>query len=384
NKKLGTLSSNGSPLLALMSLASQNTDVDAPDVKSMFQPVQAVVPSNLGDHYIGPSNQAYMSALLKLQGTVEQASSAPQLNDTVAAPTLSAAQDAKTTTGQMAQTFNPDKDSDAGVRVDAKTRQLLEDPITNVTALLKGLGPAELNAKGKALCVPWNAMMAKYPFNPASKTDATIAEVNAIFHKPDGALWAFYDANLQKYLVKQGSNYVAAPDAAVKLTEGFVRFFNRSAAFVDAMYQGNTPDPHINYTLKPLASEGIKAVKIELDGQQLTYAGGDAPAKALVWQGSGTHEVRTSAKLGDLELSWGSYDGLWAVYRFFARADKWEPAGGTASTLEWFVRIGSDVNTPITGTTPSIKVQLDMAGAPPVFQKGYLSQLTCVASVATQ
>jgi type VI secretion system protein ImpL len=385
SKKLGTLSSNSSPLLALISLASQNTDVDDPEVKGMFQPVQSVVPANMGDHYIGPSNQSYMSALLRLQGSIEQAVAAPQLTDTVAAPTLSAAQDAQTTTRQMAQLFNPDKDTtDPGLHVDAKTRQLLEDPITSVMGFLRGLGPAELNAKGGALCGQWRALMVKYPFNPQSKVDATIPEVNGLFHKPDGSLWAFYDQNLAKYLVKQGADYVPVQGAGITLTPGFVNFFNRSAHFADAIYAGNTADPHINYTLKPLSSEGIKSVRIELDGQTLNYTGGDATPKALVWQGPGTHGVRAFAKLGDLELSWGSYDGLWAIFRFFARADKWEPPQGNPSTLEWFVRIGNDVNTPITGNTPSIKLQLDMAGSPPVFQRGYLSQFGCSADVAKQ
>ncbi len=383
-KKLSTLSANTSPLLALVSLASQNTDVDSADVKSLFQPVQSVVPPANADRYIAPSNQPYMSALLKLQSSVEQAASAQPLTDATAAPTLSAALDAKTTTGQMAQNFTPDKNAaDAGSKVDRKVQQLLEDPITYVQAFLKGLGPAELNGKGKALCAQWRTLLGKYPFNPNSKVDASMADVNGIFHKPDGALWTFYDANLQKYLVKQGAQYVAVSGSPVTLSDGFVRFFNRSAAFTDAIYAGNTPDPHVGYSLKPLSTEGIKAIRLQLDGQPVTSSGKDGVAKPLVWQGSGAHEAKLFVDQGSGETAWSTQDGLWAIFRLFGQADRMQPEGG-GYRLEWYNRTGQDqhVVTIANGSPLSARFLLDMNGAPPIFQKGYLAQLTCVADVA--
>src|SRR5205085_1440391 len=67
--KLNVLSGNTSTLLALFSLASTNTDVDEPDVKKAFQPVQTVVAPN-ADRFIGPGSQTYMNALLTLQTSV--------------------------------------------------------------------------------------------------------------------------------------------------------------------------------------------------------------------------------------------------------------------------------------------------------------------------
>ena len=381
-KKLGTLSENTSPLLALFSLASQNTDVDAQEVKSVFQPVQAVVPASNGDRLIAPSNQPYMSALLKLQSSVEQAAAAPQLTDTIAAPTLAAAMDAKTTTGSMAQTFTPDKEgADAG-RVDRRTQQLLEDPITSVQALLKGLGPAELNAKGAGFCSQYRALLAKYPFNPSATAQATVADVNGIFLKPDGALWAFYNATLAKFLTKQGSQYVATPGTGLNITPAFLNFFNSAAGFSDTIYAGNTQDPHISYSLKPVASEGFQSVGLQLDGQTFTYSGGDAAAKQFKWQGTGPHEAKATVKFGGgPDLAWSDNDGLWAIFHFFDKAERWQPSGN-GYTLEWVIRIGKDAVKLPSGAPLTVRFQLDMNGAPPVFQKGYLGRMACVATVA--
>ncbi len=176
-----------------------------PDVVKAFQPVQAVVPPN-SDRFVGGPNQAYMNALLQLQTAVEGAAGAQKLDDVVAAPTLKSAADARIVTRQVAQTFR----GDAEGHVDSIVQKLMEDPITSVEALLRRLGPDELNAKGREVCGQYKRLLAKYPFNPnPSAPQATIPDVNGIFAKPDGALWKFYTESLQKMLPKQGSQYVA-------------------------------------------------------------------------------------------------------------------------------------------------------------------------------
>ncbi len=101
-KKLGVLSGNQSPLLALFWLASQNTAVDAPEVANVFQPVQAVVPPSSVDRYIAPPNQGYMNALVTLQASVESVAGQPQGNDAAAAQTLTNATAAKVAARQVA------------------------------------------------------------------------------------------------------------------------------------------------------------------------------------------------------------------------------------------------------------------------------------------
>lgn len=377
-KKLNVLSGNQSTLLALFSLASTNTDVDEPGVKKVFQPVQAVVAPN-SDRLISTPNQPYMNALLALQSSVEQAAAAPQLNDVVADPTLKNATAARTTTRQVAQTFVGDPEG----HVDGMVQTLMEEPITSVEALLKRLGPDELNGKGKELCGQYKRLLGKYPFTAnIAAPQATVADVNSVFAKPDGALWKFYAESLQKLLPKQGAQYVPAGGPGLTLTPGFVNFFNQAAAFSETIYAGGGQDPHITYALKPLPSEGIVSLGLTLDGQSLTYTGGgDAPAKQFTWQGSGTHGAKATVKFGGPDLAWSNNDGLWAIWLFFAKAETWQPAGN-ANNLEWIIRIGKDAVTLPNGKPLTVRFQLDMGGAPPVFQKGYLSKLACVADVA--
>lgn len=375
-KKLNVTSGNQSPLLALFWLASQNTGVDNPTVANAFQPVHVVVPPANVDHYIAPSNQAYMSALVTLQTSLDAAAQTPQPSDAAAAQTMTNATAARVSAKQVAQGFRLDSEG----HVEAITEKLMEDPITNAEALLRKLGPDELNGKGKAMCVPFRALMNKYPFNSNVTVQATAADVNSVFRKPDGALWKFYDESLQKLLPKQGNTYVAAQGGAVTLNPAFVSFFNNAAALSDFLYGGGSQDPHFTYILKPVPTEGIQNVNLQLDGQQMSYSGGAATPKNFVWQASGTHEAKASVKFGETPLTWSNDEGLWAVFRFFDKAEQWHPSG-TGNVLEWILRLGKDPVL-VNGKPLTVRFELDMGGGPQVFQKGYFSHVGCVAEVA--
>ncbi len=378
SQKLTQLSGNQSFLLMLLALASQNTAVDDPNVANIFQPVQAVVPPGSTDRLIAPPNQPYMNALVTLQSSLDAIANRPgPPDDAAAAQTLQNAAQAKVVTRQIAQTFRIDSEG----HLDAGVQKLLEQPITYVEGMLRALGPAELNAKGKAFCATFRTTMVKYPFNPNSTADATLAEVNGLFRKPDGALWMFYDQNLQKLLVKQGDQYTAASAGSVMPNPAFVTFFNAAARFSDAIYAGGAQDPHVKYTLTPEPTEGIQSTNLDLDGQALRYSGKPAPMQ-FTWQGGGTHDAKATVKFGNgPDLTWSSNDGLWAVFRFFGKAERRQPAG-SGESLEWVIRIGKDPVTLPSGKALTVRFTLDMNGDPPVFQRDFFARMGCVADIA--
>ena len=378
--KLNTLSGNQSPLLALFWLASQNTAVDDPKITAAFQPIQTVVPPSSVDRYIAPPNQNYMNALVTLQTSLDGLASSPNPpTEAAAAPTLQQASAARLTTRQVAQAFRIDHEA----HVETTVEKLLADPITYVEGLLRSVGPAELNAAGKGLCSEFRAVTAKYPFNPNATPQATLDDVNKLFKKPDGALWAFYESKLQKVLPRQGGQYVPNTAGGVTVNPAFVSFFTQAAAFGEMLYAGNSPDPHIAYTLKPVPTEGIQNLGLRLDGQSLSYTAGTAPAaKQFTWQGTGAHGVKATVKFGaGPDLTWSSSEGLWAVFHFFDKAERWLPAGN-AHSLDWIIRIGKEEVKLESGNPLTVRFELDMAGGPPVFQKGWLSRLACVSEVA--
>ena len=377
--KLALLSGNQSPLLELFALASTNTAVDDPAIVKIFQPVQSVVPPGSTDRYIAPSNQNYMTALVTLQTSLDAIANQPGApNDAAAAQTVNNAMQAKVNTKQMAQAFNIDADG----HIETNVQKLLEDPITYLDAMLKSVDAGDVNAGGKSLCGGFRPVLNKYPFNPAATSEATLAEVNALFHKPDGQLWSFYEQKLQKVLTRQGAQYVANPSSKVTVNPAFLTFFNAAAAFAETLYADGGSDPHFSYSLKPETMEGVQMFTLRMDGQMLTHnAGTPAPFKKFTWQGSGTHEAVLSVRFGNTDLGFAHGEGLWAAFHLFQQATQSTPSSGV-QVLDWITTTGGRPITLPSGRPLTVRIDLDLGSAPPLFLRGYLSRMTCIQEIA--
>jgi type VI protein secretion system component VasK len=122
---------------------------------------------------------------------------------------------------------------------------------------------------------------------------------------------------------------------------------------------------------------------MNIDGQTMTYSGGNAPFKQFTWPGTTTQGVSLTVKIsGGSPLGFPNYDGTWGVFHYFADADKWQQTGATYN-IEWVLRVagGRPVTAP-SGKPVTVQFDLDTLGAPPILQKGYLSTMQCVSTVA--
>ncbi len=373
--KLMKTSGNQSPLLALFWLASNNTNVDSTKVKEAFDATYKVVPPSDVMQFIGQTNQGYMNALVTLQSGIEQAATAPGGPDpNVANQTLQQAAGAKITTRQVAQSFRIDPEANLHQTV----QKLMEDPITHAEALLRGVGPAELNAKARALCAGFT-FVNKFPFNPVAQAETSLQEVATIFKPKEGTLWVFYESSLRSVLPKQGTQYVAAPGGGLSLNPQFVYFFNQAAKFSDALYPNNAAEPRLSYSLRPMPSDQFTSMTLVIDGQSATFSG-QAGARQYIWP---SRELRLGGKLaGGSEMGLQDRQGLWSTFRFFADADRFEPAGG-GYNLTWVVRQGREAQpVRVGGRELTYRFFLDMGGAPAVFDKNFLASLKCISQAA--
>src|SRR5581483_3599415 len=186
----------------------------------------------------------------------------------------------------------------------------------------------------------------------------------------------FYDQNLSKYLLRQGSRYAPDPSASIHLNPGFVAFFNRAAAFSDMTYQGGSSDPHFSYNVKPVLSDDIESLKLTIDGQTADFTAA-SPAKNFAWQASGAHGVQLTGKYrGGTDFQYATYDGLWAVFEWVGDADSEQ-----GSVFEWRLKAGRGdhpVLSPVTGQPVIVKFNIDN----PIFQKGYFAGMSCTSEVA--
>jgi type VI protein secretion system component VasK len=91
-----------------------------------------------------------------------------------------------------------------------------------------------------------------------------------------------------------------------------------------------------------------------------------------------------SVRFGTQDLGLANGEGLWAAFHLFQLADTQSTASGGVQVLDWVAKTGR-AGQPIllgSGKPLTVRVALDLGTAPPLFQRGYLSRMTCVADVA--
>ena len=368
--KLAILSGgNSSPLLGLLGVVSQNTAVGVPDISAptgVFQPPASVVPppGNSGV-LVAPSNQRYTDALTALQVSMQQVSNTNGKDTNAVNKALQDATTATTTAMGMHGGFLPDHTADQKIAVDKSTLALLLAPIKNAETVLNGAGPDAANGAGKALCQEFKQFAGLYPFNPSSSKEADIKEVT-VFFAPAGSLSKFYDEILKNYVTKSGTDYVPGPSGG-KLNPAFLNFYNHAAHFSEAVY-GQSPQPQLNFTLRPGTMDGMTSVVLDITGQKL--ASGGAPG-AFTWRASDLDQITVT---GD-GLTLLQYHGPWALFHFFNEADKFQN-NGSVSSVSWNPKTAGQPMTKA-GVPVVIRYDVDMHGAPPIFQKGYLQQMRC-------
>jgi type VI secretion system protein ImpL len=369
--KLQLISNPNSPLLALFFTVSQNTAVANPDIAKEFQPAQALVAPDNPDKFVGAGNTTYMNGLIGLQAAVQQVASTPgppSQDPSVVAPIVTASTSAHTAATQTAQAFSIDQQG----HVDQAVLGLMQDPINSVDAVVRGRGAAQANGGGAGFCAAFNQMTSKFPFNPNATAEASASDLTTLLQPGSGALWQFYDASLKPLIVQQGTTYVAAPNAPVKVNPDFLKFFNRVAALSNALYAPGSQG--MPFTVHIIRSAGIQSVSFQLDGQNLS---GSDVSKQFTWSPATSQRAELTANYGSNSLPL-QFSGPWAVFHLLAKG---RPVGGGATEkLDFALEVA---NTPIVVNGTPLVEHLELSGPnASMLVPGGLSGMRCVGTVA--
>ncbi len=378
-QKLAILSGNQSPLLALFSVASQNTDIGVPEVTAIFQPVQLITPAAAKDKLIGDGNAPYINALLALQSSLDQTANAHgPAAEQAAGQAAGNATAARTAARQIAASFNIDQQG----QVHSIVQNLMEAPIAYAEPLLRNFGAAEINLRARAFCAAVRPLLAKFPFAPDATQQASLAEVAALLRPGSGSLWRFYNDALAAVLPRQGNQFVPNPGGSVRLGSGFVTFLNRAEMFSAILFKNDSPEPHVSFTLQPTPSDPFSSVSVSLDGEVIrSTTSGNVVSARIDWPGAG-HEAKLSAGNGGPDVTMvGPYAGPWAVFQLFNAADEWKQ-GPNGYRVGWELATRAQRVTLPGGQSAKIVVQMDNGPAATVLRKGFFAGSQCAGDIA--
>ena len=367
SRKLTLLTGSGAPMLALMWWASQNTSVDVPGVADKFKAVQTVVPPSAAQQYIVQTNQSYNGSLMNLQQAVDRAANKDPSGEQ---STRDNAQSARLSTRQLSATFPPDPEG----HIDQRTEELLLQPIAYLDSLVGG----DLKAGGAGFCAAFNPLTNKFPFNPAAQAEVSLDEFGGIMRPQTGKLWTFYESSLKA--VMPCTNGDCAPQGSTPINPAFVRFIGQLMKFSKAVYGDTGQEANLRYTLKPQATDQVDDFTVGVNGETAPLKGG--ASRQFTWPGAGNRSFRLDLKVaGGSQLGAQSFDGPWAVFRFFADANR-NTNAGNGYTFAWVVTSGrSQQPQMVKGRPLTYEFLVDTGGGPAVFSKDFLSTLKCPAIV---
>jgi len=359
--KLSALDSNTSALLELFSLISTHTGVAAPEIATLFQAPQAVVPpSNADNRLIGSSNQSYIQALQGLEGTVKNLTlNATSANDpTAAQPVMQAAVTAEQSAENLRNGFVPDPSGS----MDKTTFNLLEAPIESTKALAAQAPAAAAGGAARTFCGQIGPMLDKFPFNPRSTTEASTEEVAQVFAPNQGSFAQFYNTSLRALVVQQGSQYVVAPGSTVRINPAFLTFLNNAQKISFNLFPGGGSQPSLDFSLTEVKSSGVSDADLSIDGKQIKSGGQTA---SFHWVSQPSSRITLATQKNTAPAMTGS----WAVFHFGFAAPQVAP-----NRLKFFFSFNNQ--------TPEV-VLFDASGPGaallnPEFMKGF----HCVSTVA--
>jgi type VI secretion system protein ImpL len=368
SSKLNVLTSSAAPLLALFWWTSQNTCVDVPGVADKFKAPQGVVPCPSAQLYIVDVNRPYNSGLQALQQSVDRAADPSANKEDASHAMRDSGQSATLTARQLGASFPPDPEA----QIDQRSLELLLQPIK----YLDGMVSSDLKGSGQSFCTAFNqATFRKFPFDPQAKDEVKLDDLGALLQPKSGKLWVYYDTSLKSVL--QCSNGECSSSGGTPLAPGFAAFIGNLMKFSRAIYGDSGAEMNYQYSLTPQKSDLIDEFDVTINGSPSKLKGGTQ--HSYTWPGTGTRNFELDLRLtgGGLPQQAKIYDGPWAVFRFFADADK-----ANGNVFSWSVTSGRDQQpTRINGKPLVYDFSVGTIG-PAVFSKEFLSKLRCVVPVA--
>jgi type VI protein secretion system component VasK len=246
----------------------------------------------------------------------------------------------------------------------------MEAPILYAEGALQIVGPLQLNGKGRAFCAPFQQLMAKLPFNPGGSQSASLDEVSALLQPGTGSLWTFVENDLGNYVARQGSAFAEKPGSAVRISPSFLAFLNRAAEFSTTLYKGGGAPPGLTFTMRPLLSDALPSLTVTIDGQPARFTRTSTANKRITWVAGEGSEARLSGQIGGREQEIFAFQGPWAIFKLFNRAD-WFP-GEPFDVLEW--RIPPEIRG---GELLSAKFNVNFGTAKPILRRDFFSGVSC-------
>jgi type VI protein secretion system component VasK len=181
-------------------------------------------------------------------------------------------------------------------------------------------------------------------------------------------LWSFVDGQMSNYIVRQGPKFAEKPGTPVRISPAFIDFLNRAADFSSSLYRGEGASPSMTFTMRPILSDAVPSLTVTLDGRPARFTRTSSASQRLTWNGSEASEAALSGIIGGREGEIFRFQGTWAIFRLFNRA-QWFPGDGFYR-IEWNAA-------GLTGVPVRAVFDVNLGIAKPILQANFFGGVSC-------
>ena len=222
------------------------------------------------------------------------------------------------------------------------------------------LGGARLAAMEGALNASFGDQCAQqlsraFPIQPAGAADLPIETFTGFF-SPQGKFASFVSKELSGYVDTAGPQWTASPNAGeIGLTEANVRALQAANLVTRTFFAADPGAPRMSYQIEPIALSGATSVKMQIDGQTISYDGKSAIPATFEWPGAGGASIEFTAAGSTTPIN-RAWSGPWAAFRMMKGAAikaGASPAIGEGSLTQAGARFDFRVRT-FTGVNPFV------------------------------
>ena len=171
-----------------------------------------------------------------------------------------------------------------------------------------------------------------YPFNPNSRTDASVEDFTAFFG-PQGKLQDFKDKYLKLFLDDNLEALYSARRGGYLMRTDVPKQLEAADRIRDAFFNSRGAMA-VHFTLEPLGLAPTRRSSVlNIQGQLITYNHGPSETVGVIWPNTlgGSPESRMTLVNGDGNSSSLVYKGSWSLFRLLSQA---RLNGATATTVD--------------------------------------------------
>jgi len=348
------------------------------DIARAFQPAWSAVDPKNPESFSGPSNAAYIGALAELGDAMrgfgrKVDSKLDGMPDPAVWDDASKAEGKATAMArQLESNFNRTPED-----IDVEVKRLIDEPIQRVHAILPD-NPGQMmsqsaNAAAAKLCRDFEQLKRKYPFNPASREDTTIDELNRYFAPGSGELAQFVQQPpFAQLLQRQGKVWIQNPAVAQpRLSPQFLSALSAQTQLSEMLYADGGAQPRFDYAVS-LSDTAPIPFELESGGQSVRCSG-QAPSSPVKfsWPDPGGGDAKLTLRSALTIQAVGR--GVWGIFRLLGKAQ--ERHGNQFV----FSRLGFEGDSQLLqdAAGKAFTLQVNIDSKTPLFDDSFLSRLAC-------